>query len=206
MRKLLNTLYITTPESYLSKDGMNVVVSINQQEVFRIPVINLESIVTFGYKGASPGLMKLCMDNNVSLTFLSPNGRFVRRFQGPTRGNVLLRKAQYRLSEDEAWSLHVAKVMIGGKIQNYRNILRLATFFCLKCKFGKDEGLIGFDVRTALKRKCPAVALNTYERCICRLRKSHLFNSGQIYINADDTVFACFGYECIRKAVCLITV
>lgn len=124
MRKILNTLYITTPESYLSKDGMNVVVSINQQEVFRIPVINLESIVTFGYMGASPGLMKLCMDNNVSLTFLSPNGRFVSRFQGPTRGNVLLRKAQYRLSEDEAWSLHVAKVMIGGKIQNYRNILR----------------------------------------------------------------------------------
>ena len=124
MRKLLNTLYITTPESYLSKDGMNVVVSINQQEVFRIPVINLESIVTFGYMGASPGLMKLCMDNNVSLTFLSPNGRFVSRFQGPSRGNVLLRKKQYQLAEDEAWSLHVAKVMIGGKIQNYRNILR----------------------------------------------------------------------------------
>ena len=124
MRKLLNTLYITTPESYLSKDGMNVVVSINQQEVFRIPVINLESIVTFGYMGASPGLMKLCMDNNVSLTFLSPNGRYISRFQGSTRGNVLLRKKQYKLAEDEAWSLHVAKVMIGGKIQNYRNILR----------------------------------------------------------------------------------
>lgn len=124
MRKLLNTLYITTPESYLSKDGMNVVVSINQQEVFRIPVINLESIVTFGYMGASPGLMKLCMDNNVSLTFLSPNGRYISRFQGPSRGNVLLRKKQYQLAEDEAWSLHVAKVMIGGKIQNYRNILR----------------------------------------------------------------------------------
>ena len=114
MRKLLN----------MSKDGMNVVVSINQQEVFRIPVINLESIVTFGYMGASPGLMKLCMDNNVSLTFLSPNGRYISRFQGSTRGNVLLRKKQYQLAEDEAWSLHVAKVMIGGKIQNYRNILR----------------------------------------------------------------------------------
>ena len=124
MRKLLNTLYITTPESYLSKDGMNVVVFVNQQEVFRIPVINLESIVTFGYMGASPGLMKLCMDNNVSLTFLSPNGRYISRFQGSTRGNVLLRKKQYQLAEDEAWSLHVAKVMIGGKIQNYRNILR----------------------------------------------------------------------------------
>ena len=124
MRKLLNTLYITTPESYLSKDGQNVVVSVKQQEVFRIPVINIEGIVTFGYMGASPGLMKLCTDNNVSLTFLSPNGRFVSRIQGQTRGNVLLRKAQYVLADDELWTLHIAQVMIGGKIQNYRNILR----------------------------------------------------------------------------------
>lgn len=60
MRKLLNTLYITTPESYLSKDGLNVVVSVKQEEIFRIPILNIEGIVTFGYMGASPGLMKLC--------------------------------------------------------------------------------------------------------------------------------------------------
>ena len=81
MRKLLNTLYVTTPEAYLSKDGMNVVISVKQEERFRIPIINLEQIVTFGYMGASPGLMKLCSDNNVSLTFLSPNGRLIGHFQ-----------------------------------------------------------------------------------------------------------------------------
>ena len=124
MRKLLNTLYITTPDSYLSKDGTNVVVSVNQQEVFRIPIINIEGIVTFGYMGASPGLMKLCTDNNVSLTFLSPNGRYIGRLQGQTRGNVLLRKAQYKLAEQDDWSLHLSQIMIAGKIQNYRNILR----------------------------------------------------------------------------------
>ncbi len=124
MRKLLNTLYITTPESYLSKDGQNVVVSVKQQEVFRIPIINIEGIITFGYMGASPGLMKLCTENNVALTFMSPNGRFVSRIQGQTRGNVLLRKQQYKLSEQSEWSLHLSQVMIAGKIQNYRNILR----------------------------------------------------------------------------------
>lgn len=124
MRKLLNTLYIVTPDSYLSKDGMNVVVSVKQQEVFRIPIINIEGIVVFGYMGASPGLMKLCADNNVSLSFLSPNGRYICRIQGQTHGNVLLRKQQYHLSEQVQWSLHVSQVMIGGKIQNYRNILR----------------------------------------------------------------------------------
>lgn len=124
MRKLLNTLYVTTPEAYLSKDGLNVVVSVKQQEVFRIPSINIEGIVTFGYMGASPGLMKLCSDSGISLTFLSPNGRFVSRVQGATHGNVLLRKAQYLLSDDAEWSLHVAKLLIAAKIQNYRNILR----------------------------------------------------------------------------------
>lgn len=124
MRKLLNTLYVTTPEAYLSKDGQNVVVSVRQEEVFRIPAINIEAIVTFGYMGASPGLMKLCNDNGISLTFLSPHGRFISRIQSGTKGNVWLRKRQYQLSDDASWSLHVARLMIGGKIQNYRNILR----------------------------------------------------------------------------------
>ena len=124
MRKLLNTLYVTTPDAYLSKDCQNVVVSVKQQEVFRIPSINIEEIVTFGYVGASPGLMKLCCDNGISLTFLSPSGRFIGRVVGPVRGNVLLRKAQYSLSENDEQSVSVARLMIAGKIQNYKNILR----------------------------------------------------------------------------------
>ena len=122
MRKLLNTLYVTTPNAYLSKDGLNIVVSVDQKEVFRIPAINIENIVTFGYMGASPGLMKLCVDSDISLTFLSPQGRFISRLQGPTKGNVLLRKKQYARSDDESWSLQIARLMIGGKIKNYRNI------------------------------------------------------------------------------------
>lgn len=123
MKKLLNTLYVTTPESYLSKDGLNAVISVRQQEVFRIPVVNIEQIVTFGYVGASPGLMKLCADNGVSLTFLSPEGRFIGRFQGPVTGNVLLRTRQYRLASDADYSLSLARIFIAAKINNYRQIL-----------------------------------------------------------------------------------
>ena len=126
MRKLLNTLYVTTPEAYLSKDGMNVVISVKQEERFRIPIINLEQIVTFGYMGASPGLMKLCSDNNVSLTFLSPNGRLIGHFQGPIKGNVLLRKRQYELSSQVDFALHLSRLFIAAKIRNYRSILRRA--------------------------------------------------------------------------------
>ena len=124
MKKLLNILYVTTPESYLSKDGENVVVSVKQEERFRIPIINLEGIITFGYMGASPGLMKLCADNGVSLSFLSPNGRFIGRLQGPVHGNVLLRKTQYQINDDIERSLHFAQLFVAGKIQNYKTILQ----------------------------------------------------------------------------------
>lgn len=67
MRKLLNTLYVTTPEAYLAKDGENIIVKIEQEERFRIPILNLENVVCFSYMGASPGVMKLCVDNGVGL-------------------------------------------------------------------------------------------------------------------------------------------
>lgn len=131
MRVLLNTLYVTTPDAYLSKDGLNIVVSVKQCEIFRIPMHNVEQIVTFGFMGASPGLMKLCADNGIALTFLSPQGRYIARSQGPTRGNVLLRKAQYTHSDELNYALHLAKLFIGGKVQNYRSILR---------RFVRDNG------------------------------------------------------------------
>lgn len=123
MKKILNTLYVTMPEAYLSKDGLNIVLSVKQKEVFRIPIVNIEQIVTFGYMGASPGLMKLCADNGVALTFLSPNGYFIGRFQGPVTGNVLLRTQQYRLASDQNYSLSLARILIAAKINNYRQIL-----------------------------------------------------------------------------------
>lgn len=124
MRKLLNTLYITTPNSYISKDGLNVVISVEGSEVFRIPAINIEGIVTFGYMGVSPGLMRLCVENGNSISFLSPSGKFVSRVVGPKMGNVLLRKKQCQLTDDDQFAVHLCKLFIMGKIQNYRSILQ----------------------------------------------------------------------------------
>lgn len=123
MRKLLNTLFVTTPEAYLAKDGENVVVKKEDKELLRMPIINLESIVSFGYMGASPGLMSLCVRNNVSLCFLSSSGFFQARVSGPVKGNVILRRKQYRVADNKSQSLQISKIMIAGKIQNYRNIL-----------------------------------------------------------------------------------
>lgn len=125
MKKLLNTLYVTLPDAYLTKDGTNIVVSAGGKEVFRIPVQNVQAVITFGYMGVSPGMMKLCADNGVSISFLTPQGKFISRLQGPVNGNVLLRTRQYSLFTGQTpTAFHLAGLTITGKIYNSRVTLR----------------------------------------------------------------------------------
>jgi CRISPR-associated protein Cas1 len=127
MKKLLNTLYITSPDSYLSLDGENIVILDGDKELGRIPLHNLEAVVSFGYRGASPALMGACADRNISLCFMTPQGKFLARVTGGVRGNVLLRKKQYDVSEDSEICLNIAKNCILGKVFNSRWVLERST-------------------------------------------------------------------------------
>lgn len=122
MRKLLNTLYITAPGSYLSREGDNILVKAEDREPFRIPIHNLESIVTFGYAGASPSLMQLCAQRGVSLTFCQENGQFMANVQGKISGNVLLRRKQYRMA-DGTETVALAQRFVFAKMANSRTVL-----------------------------------------------------------------------------------
>lgn len=126
MRKLLNTLYVTSENSYLTLDGENIVVYEEKQEIGRLPLHNLEGIVSFGYRGTSPALMGACADRNISLCYMTPQGKFLARVIGKTKGNVILREQQYRSSQDEKVSLSIAKNCILGKIYNSRWVLERA--------------------------------------------------------------------------------
>ena len=126
MKRLLNTLYITSGNRYLSLDGENVVVLEKQQEIGRIPLHNLQAIVTFGYTGASPALMGACAQRNIELSFMSGNGRFLARVTGEVKGNVTLRKQQYRVSDDREKSIKIARNFILGKVYNSRWVLERA--------------------------------------------------------------------------------
>jgi CRISPR-associated protein Cas1 len=127
MRHLLNTLYVLTPENYLSLDGENVVVSRDHAEVGRFPLHTLEGISAFTYAGASPALMGACAERGIELCFFSPRGQFQARVTGKERGNVLLRQQQYRISDDPAQSCRYARGFITGKIYNSRWQLERAT-------------------------------------------------------------------------------
>lgn len=127
MRHLLNTLFVLTEDSYLALDGENVVVLQGDETLGRFPLHTLEGILYFGYKGASPALMGACAKNEIGLCFLTPNGRFLARVCGETRGNVLLRKKQYAVAESEMERCLVARNMIAGKLTNARWVFERAT-------------------------------------------------------------------------------
>ena len=120
MKKLLNTLYITSPDRYLSLDGENVVIQENGKELGRVPLHNLERIMTFGYTGASPALMGKCAVNGIELVFMSGSGKFLARVEGEVNGNVLLRRQQYRFADNRSLSLDIAKNIISAKLFNSR--------------------------------------------------------------------------------------
>ncbi|OJG98509.1 CRISPR-associated endonuclease cas1, subtype I-c/dvulg [Enterococcus termitis] len=118
---------MTTPDTYLALDGENIVILKDDAKLGRVPLHNLEGIVTSGYLGASPALMRKCGEKNISLTFLTSSGKFGSRVTGGTTGNVTLRKKQYRISDNEVESVAIARHFIIGKLYNQRWMLERIT-------------------------------------------------------------------------------
>jgi len=126
VRRLLNTLYVTSSDSYLARDGENVVVRVGDEVKLRVPVHNLEGVICCGYTGASPALMALCCERGVGLSFLTEHGRFLARVSGRVSGNVLLRRQQHRRTEDLEASNKLARLFVAAKIHNSRVLLQRA--------------------------------------------------------------------------------
>jgi len=126
MKKLLNTLYVTTNGAYLAREGETVLVRVEKETRFQVPIHTLSGIVCFGQVSCSPFLLGLCAERGVGVSMLTENGRFLARVQGPVSGNVLLRRQQYRWADDEARSADLARAFLIGKIANSRTVLQRA--------------------------------------------------------------------------------
>src|SRR5690606_15542206 len=123
VRRQLNTLYVTTEGAWLHKDGENIVLDVDRQERARLPVHMLESLVCIGRVAVSPQLLGFCSEQGISICYLTPKGRFLARVEGPVSGNVLLRRAQYRASDDPMRCAAIVRNLLAGKIHNQRVVL-----------------------------------------------------------------------------------
>ena len=155
MKKHLNTLFVTTQGTYLSKEGECVQVRVDGVDKAHIPVHTLGGIVCFGNVLCSPFLLGHCAKNGVALSFLTENGRFLARVQGPVSGNVLLRREQYRWADDPKRSVDMARYVLTGKLANSRNVLLRAA---------RDHGDDGRDERLRQAARRLADCLRRIER------------------------------------------
>ena len=126
MRKLLNTLYVSSQGSYLRREGETVVVEREKQQILQLPIHTLGGIVCFGNVLCSPFLLGFCAERDVSVSFLSEHGRFLAAVRGPVSGNVLLRRQQYRMADDEEATKKIAANVVSGKLANCRVVINRA--------------------------------------------------------------------------------
>jgi len=126
LRHHLNTLYVSTQGAYLNIERENALVRVDGEVRLRVPLHMLEHIVCFGRVSVSPFLMARCSARGVGLSFLSERGRFLARVQGPVSGNVLLRRAQYRVSENQRLASGISRWVVAAKIANARTVLQRA--------------------------------------------------------------------------------
>ena len=123
MKQLLNTLFVTSEDAYLSLENDNVVVQRDKTALAKIPLRSLEQILSFSYKGASPALMGQCAQTGTGLSFYTPRGRYLCSILGENNRNVLLRRSQYRFADDTDSSARFARSFVIGKIFNSRWVL-----------------------------------------------------------------------------------
>lgn len=137
--QLLNTLYVTTPGSYIHLDNETLRVELEKETRLRVPLHHLAAVVCFGHVNVSAPLMHHLADSGIALVLLDAHGRFKARLEGPVSGNVLLRQAQYRLAADPAFALNVARNCIAGKLRNCRQVLLRGA---REAKVAEDQALL----------------------------------------------------------------
>lgn len=123
MKRLLNTLYVTTQGAYLSRESQTIHVQVEQETKMCVPVQQLASVVCIGNVAFSSGFLALCSESGVGVSCLSESGRFQGRMEGPVRGNVLLRRQQYRTADDDTAAAAIVRSIVGAKIANARTVL-----------------------------------------------------------------------------------
>ena len=122
--QLLNTLYVTTPETYLRLDNETLRVEVEKETKLRVPLHHLSAVVCFGHTGISSPLMHRLAEEGIALVLLDENGRFKGRLEGAVSGNVLLRQAQFQRVADPVFTLEIARSCVAGKIKNTRQVLQ----------------------------------------------------------------------------------
>lgn len=123
MEVQLNTLYILTRGTTLRRDHLTIRVELERQTKLSVPIHQLESVAVFGMSHVTSGVLQLCAEHGVAISFLTESGRLLSRLDAPGSGNVLLRRTQFRWADDPGHRAEIARAIVAGKVHNARNLL-----------------------------------------------------------------------------------
>lgn len=215
MRKLLNTLFVTTENAFLSLDGETVCVEIDKKKAGQFPLHTLESIICFTYNGATPAFMGACAKRGIHLSFFNPFGKFLCRVVGENQGNVLLRKQQYRISDDKKKSCLIARNFILGKVFNCRwsidrtirdHALRINVDECQKAARYLSESLKkimqaeDIDSLRGLEGECASVYFGIFDELILNQKEVFYFKGRNKRPPLDNVnAMLSFGYTLLAN-------
>lgn len=176
MRRMLNTIYVTTEAAWLRKDGANLVVEVEGAERGRAPLHMLEGLVSFSRPGASPALMAACAEAGITISHLDPNGRFLARVEGPRTGNVLLRRAQFRAADALERAVPIVRGIVAAKAANQRTVIRRALR-----DHGDSLAAAGREALEAAERRLTDVARRTLAAGAVELLRGLEGEAAQVY-------------------------
>lgn len=215
MKKFLNTLFITNEKAYLSLDGKTIKVTVDHQLAGQFPLHTLENIICFSYNGASPALMGACAEEGIGLSFYTPFGKFLCRINGENHGNVLLRKKQYRVSDDTAASCQIARNMILGKVYNCRwsidrtlrdHSMRVNTEQCkitinyLNSSLPKIKNEEDLDSLRGLEGECASLYFKIFDELILNQKEDFSFHGRNKRPPIDNiNAMLSFGYTLLAN-------
>ncbi|MEJ2079986.1 MAG: CRISPR-associated endonuclease Cas1, partial [Acidobacteriota bacterium] len=191
MKTHLNTLFVTSDGTYLGKEGEAVSVKQGEERTLRVPIHMIESIVCLARATVSPHLMALCAARGVSITFLEPTGRFHARVEGRGGGNVLLRKDQFRASEDTLRTLEFSRAFVQAKIHNSRILITRAIRDHGDTSAGELESVAGV-LSGCLRRATAAKEINEL-RGVEGEAARHYFSVFSHLIRSDDDLLRMDG-------------
>lgn len=118
-----NTLYLTTPSAYVSRDHLNLKVEVEREVKLSVPIHHLESVCIFGQVALSSPALQLCWEHGVPVNYFSENGYLIGRWEGVPNTSVMLRRAQYRAADNPRATALIARQCVAGKLQNARQSL-----------------------------------------------------------------------------------
>ncbi len=191
MKRMLNTLYITTEGAYLQQDGETVVVTRGSERLLRFPLHGLEGIVAVERVVCSAPLMGACAERGITISFLTPTGRFQARVYGPVSGNVLLRREQYRRADDPDGSAAIARSALIAKVSNARSVLLRARRDHPEAAGGEELAQAAQRLRQIAKRLGQPLPLDTARGYEGEAARAYFGVFDHLIVNQKDA----FGFE-----------